>query len=517
MPKYQRVNLETLTNAMSNNTVTNKWDVLCSYDIKSLNKVLQEEHKKYSTNAHIVFNELVDADAKLSCQYDIKFGNPTVSFDANVDGIYNIKMPIETGSSFDKVLDGKLISSCKISQGWYLVASGPVQCIKGEGNTSKHDAGSIIEFGKNDDKASIVLHFGEKLRQIEPFIDSAVPSQDNVKSALEKISLASFIKNITEINYNITQVKVNSDKQDGIVLTPKSFIFTTMGSEDNEENGALNVWIQTNESKNEPGNPKPSFYTGQNLLPIPEGHNASIIFSKQLIQDLYLKPQLEKLYKVTNLDLNNKPLSGGISFKLIPQNNKAYTKDYSYDGTSRSFKCTPLEINYKKSPLYLSTDKNLLNLKWQWSQDFKFKYSENNSFMSSVGMIIKWADYTGKINLTASINKSLKIDKDSSKFSMSVSINENDVTITQKKLEDTHEFTFLDIMTIVKKDQNFPTIEEKLKANIKESVSAINIDLQSLNYFSEANILFNEKRFSIDNSTSGINVPGDVVLVGDIA
>jgi hypothetical protein len=185
--------------------------------------------------------------------------------------------------------------------------------------------------------------------------------------------------NINSLDYALASVQQTVNSQDaGRVLYPESFIFRTQGSAP----GVLCVYIKTNGSGNDAGLAYPHFQPGnQDVLPIPQGHTASIIIHHELFNDKYLIPQLQ-----------SQTFSGGLIVKNGVSKDDSFTKGFKYylrmapqALRSRQFGPGPwydkkLRCNYQLDdpPLTLTISNGMGNWFWQFG-DHRYDWSRDNN------------------------------------------------------------------------------------------------------------------------------------------
>ena len=139
-------------------------------------------------------------------------------------------------------------------------------------NTKKFSASQIIAFDDNKSSAKIILDFS--FVEGGDFDIQPIPGQEHLikdiyiltasyKQTLLKKICDFFKTNLSEITYVIGHLSSTSIK--GTRLTPKSFIFC--GFHPTKDEGMLNIYIQTKESKRDPGNISPSFQPSDNTIP----------------------------------------------------------------------------------------------------------------------------------------------------------------------------------------------------------------------------------------------------------
>ncbi|MDF2966059.1 MAG: hypothetical protein K0Q51_1447 [Rickettsiaceae bacterium] len=515
MPNLKQPTYDELINTMSSDILssTNKWDVLCSYKLAALNQVLHREHQKTTLSQIVNFSSQETdpiTDEPYTQNFYIKFGAPDFSFIEGVSNACVLKFPIEKDSYSQITLkDGTVLPQKNLPLGYTLISTVQLTSIKGNDNNHV-EAGKVVEFGDKD-HASIALHFDIKEAgssfKIEPA--PANPAEGTLLTSLKN----AFALQTEVVNYNI--IKLTSDSiKDKVVLTPKSFVFTSQALEAND--GILNVWVQTKESGHDQGDPHPYFKPhNTEMLPIPQNHSSSIIFSKQLIEKLYIEPAFHYPINFVNLDINNQPING-ITAKLSPSN---YTHSFNYDnhdswGNGTSFNCTEMVIDYNKNPQFLNFFKDQINFSWKWTQDFIFE-SYSHNYTPGSGNHSSDTSSGGGVRVKAELNKSFGLKDVSSladdAFTLNINIGVDNTEFTTENIGAPYKFG-----DWWPRNEVNTGLNDSIKQSVNDAQPRVQINLGSLNYFAEANVFFTEQVFKAD-TTTGINIPGDLVVVGNLS
>jgi hypothetical protein len=153
------------------------------------------------------------------------------------------------------------------------------------------------------------------------------------------------------------------------LLQPKSFIFATQS---NSDGGILMIFMQTEGSGNQPGNPQPSFRApqqlGKDVTAVPSGYHAGITISHTLFAEMFLKKQI-----AAKLGTNVSAVSTTEGFKIkcpIAQAKKQF-KDYAGHLGPFGFSMSGITIDLKADPVMELTLKKdgEIPLSAKWSLD----------------------------------------------------------------------------------------------------------------------------------------------------
>ena len=237
---------------------TQGWDVMCSYDISAVNKVIAKEHIKNPVLANTSFSVNKVFPVKYTESFNVKLGNPTITFLAGQSGSCEFSIPVIAGSKVRTTDDSGNTNSIDFPLGYSVAMTVPLANVSGD---TVNESGTVITFGDKQDQ-SVVLHFDTKSGIGDTIAYNPPAATDMDKNILDDF-ITGFKDNIQDVDYCITTVKSQvGDSASGLTLTPKSFIFTSQvqDSDNPDQGGALNVWIQTNQSGNDVGiHPNPVF------------------------------------------------------------------------------------------------------------------------------------------------------------------------------------------------------------------------------------------------------------------
>lgn len=480
-------------------STTQHWDVLCSYDISKVNEIFIVEHAKNPIfgNTKFTYTRNVPGIVSYTRHYDIKLGDPIIEFIDGQNGQCEVRLPIASGSSVETTIDGKSPSTSSFPKGYNIKMVVPLANITG--NTTNM-SGDVIVFSKKDE--SVVLHFSavgaNSTVQYEPLLNNG----SSLQAELEDL-ISGFKGNIKDVDYDITTIKQDAAVSGHpIMLTPKSFVFTSSGQ---GGAGVLNIWIQTNESGQPEGiAPNPVFQINDNRYsPIPQNCTASVIFAKELIKHIYLTPALQKVSSsVTYTDTSHYGDVGiGIEISL-PKYTKSYSKANRGLDYADIFTCDDLVVDFNSSPIFINLIKDTAQITWHWTQTLS--YSRSQSYYFSGGPPISTE---GKNQVTASINKTTPITSNNSEFEVNVSVDSTDIVVETKYIDTS---SWLDYLVGVFGEDNV-TLKNDVKSTI-QNLAKMTIGFGGLNFFAEANIIFNGPVFH----TKDVGFAGDILLIGDI-
>lgn len=499
-PSYKDLTEKMLNAPLS---ITQNWDILCSYGINKVNEIFVREHTKNPLLADAKFavkHEVAGTSIVYTRIFYVELGNPVIAFLDGLKGQCKVELPINDRSTMTTVVEGQeKPTEMKIPAGHKISMIVPLVNIR---DNEKIEGSQIIEFGQHTE-ASIALHFGIGLAGSTIKCEPEPPPTDDMFADL----ITGFSRNTKEVNYNIVKMKANSEFQaPGIKLTPKSFIFTSSGSGDD---GVLSIWVQTNESGFDKGNANPVFQlSAKEILPVPQGHNSSVIFAKKLIQEKYIQPAFDNAglpVELTDQDAAGSRVNG-ISIKVHPPEYRKVLRHHEKTTFSEhTFEADDLLLNYQQNPIYIRFHTDMVNITWSWEQIIL--YEDSSYSMFGRGPVLK-----GKAKITAKIDKNSKIDSklDDENFAINIDYASSDVIASTESVGG--DEVWEGILGVFHRDN------EKLRNDLRDSVkniSNLKVPLGSLNYFTEANIIFEEKVFRADTNI-GISICGDLIIVGDI-
>lgn len=493
--------------------VTNGWDAVCSYSVDALNKVLKSLHQNGTlvSNLKLCTPPQRDIDPPhqlFSTEYDLNLDTPQLAFVAGSSGSAILTMPILGTSTYNiKDSKGNVLETDPISSGYSLVASVPLAAITGNNTVSA--GGDVITLG-NANSAKIVLHFKSSLTnftiQPEPknsdgSINTALTDKDMLDGVLQY-----FQYQVGELDYCLTEVASGSaGNPAGITIQPASFV---MASDQN----TLSLYIQTVNSGNPVGNPNPAFQpNGREMLPIPQNYQASLIFSRQFIENVYLVPLLKggRGYSFTS-QTNGIGMTFNSGSPTVTYDMSTGTRisgDFYIDTLVMDFSAPSLAYN-------ISFNKSQGQIVWNFAQTLNWHGDE--SMPDGSGGWTKEGK-KGSCNVSISLNKSISLaNVDQQTFSIDCS-----VTTTPKSPPDPERNAGdYNVNSANSGDTDFwGPVSGNVSdlANIAKGglPKELNLNFGSLNFFAVTNLLFPGRQVLNIDAAKGISIPGDLLLVAN--
>lgn len=494
--------------------VTNDWDVVCSYSVDALNNILKDQHdrKTLVTNLKLSTPPQRDIDPPhelFSTEYDLNLDTPVLKFVAGSSGSAILTMPILGSSTYNiKDSKGNVLETDPISAGYSLVASVPLAAITG--NNAVSVSGDVITIG-NADSAKIVLHFKSSLTnfsiQPEPknsdgSINTALTDKDMLDGVLQY-----FQYQVGELDYCLTEVSSSSASNPaGITIQPSSFV---MASDQN----TLSLYIQTANSGNPVGNPNPAFQpNGREMLPIPQGYQASLIFSRQFVENVYLVPLLK-----AGREYSFASQTDGIGM-TFNSNSPPVTYDMS-TGTriSGDFYIDTLVMDFSTPALAynISFNKSQGQISWNFGQTLNWHGDE--TMPDGSGGWTKEGK-KGSCSVSISLNKEISLaNVDQRTLTIDCSVtsqpktppdpyrNAGDYNVTCANNGD------IDFWGPV--SGSVSDLANIARAGLPNE---LNLNFGSLNFFAVTNLLFPGRQVLNIDAVKGISIPGDLLLVANI-
>ena len=269
----------------------------------------------------------------------------------------------------------------------------------------------------------------------------------------------------------------NNRDSSNFTLTPDTFVFSTMGSNDDS---ILSIYIQTKESGNPGGYPGGTFSLHNNpVLPIPQGYDSSIILSYSLLQK-YLSIQLASF----QTSFSSRGDSGGFTLSISNSNLDLFTA--TVDGKGRTTKFdTPLNINASDSTLSVQY------------------HSSSSTFWSFYNPGYQKVTF-GSADITADINKN-------------VPIHVNSLT----GIESLQNFLNTNDLSIHSSPRGCSVWEslsgcQEYYPYVSKGSLLINLNFKGINVVATEHVLVPDMHVIFDTN-KGVNIPLDMLLVGQIA
>jgi hypothetical protein len=497
--------LNDLVNQMKGVPTTNGWDVVCSYNVSQLNEFLKALYDKDILQKTVNVETLREdpfSGAKMKITYTIQFASPTLSFVTGRSGMAYVTMPINEGSSYSITQEGvdKPTKTKSIPGGKYSVrALVPLAAVQGDTGEVVED-GEIVTFSDGVEHDNhVILHFKSEKGTLYEILPTPDPTDMDVLVTYFLPVLQNYFQTtIKEVDYALTTINNITPKEGLTILTPSFFVFASTGE---DEDGVLSLYIQTKESQNPSGNISPSFQPGDKALsPIPQDYTVSLVLSNSLIQDAFMKPQLE----ATGFSVNfTNPTDGdGISFQLRKDENIFSTgksgtgifSGYNYDGLSINLKDNPLNVTVKEGQIGVSFSGRTSS---EWSEYIATGHPGGNSY--------------GKVDVTISVNKSATpiILSEEDDIHSSVSLNASDFNVSTSA----HGCSVWEGFNGCR--ETVPAFYERdLPGTLQ--IPSINLNLTGLNFFNTTNLLAPGEHVIQFDSTKGVQTPHDFLLVGNV-
>lgn len=483
--------LSDLVTVMEGGTATNGWDIVCSYSLDALNQILATSHQngKLVQAIQLTAQGTDVSGHPYTIEFDITLGAPTMQFFSDLSGECQLTMSI----AGTYAVNGGEVQS--ISGGYNLVANVPLGAIYGDGQVAT--TGNVVTFEDGQQtQAHIVLHFkGTTSNDGSPtgtfFTIQPQPSNSSevLNILLTKLQTY-FLNEVNEIDYSLTALTASpantsiSSASNEIAIIPKSFVFGC-------DTGVLSLYILTENSGNATGNPRPVFQPGgKEILPIPQGHTASIVFSKAFVEKVYLNAAYFQIDNTVEVGIGVKYTAAIPPLLYNP----------SHLGNPQ-LQSDSINIDYSKLPFSILFQTNQASISWMYQQTIHWTWSDIGT------------QEEGTTEIQVSLPGSLPGDK-SPKITGQPNVQGNDVSVDL-------EIVSSDFTVSVNSPSKFwsagPTVAETITSYLKENTPpSISIKFGGMNYFAVSNLLFPDSQaFHVDTGV-GVYVPYDMLLVGNI-
>lgn len=486
--------LDVLLAAMRGTSCTNEWDVVTSYAADRLNQVLRAQYDAKKLVEHITIAtsgiDPITGDG-FPLTVTLSLGAPLLQFIAGESGKCVLTMPVQASTYTIAQKPPQPIPA----DVYDIVATLPIAAINGDtGKVSQ--AGDVITFSDGaPHQCHVIMHFKSTVDTtyvIKARDGQTRPTDDILKLYVVPKLESWFSDNVKEIDYALTSLS-NQTPQGDVVLQPRSFVFASAGE---GGTGVLSLYIQTVGSGNPPGNPHPSFQPGgKEMLPVPAGHTASLIFAHGLIAGGYVKKQLGALGET----VTEVPVGNGLQFTIGVD--KTVLKDASERSFWGSFSVDKIDISMRSNPLTLTIADNTATVAWQFHQ--KLEWSQSTTF--STGGSVPW----GRTQMDIAMSKSVAVALDDDKVSVSLPVGSSDYVIKTRALS----LKWYEYLVGGQK-----TLPSQLEAsNLRLDLPTLSFNLGGLGFFPVTNLFFpGQHVIDIDTST-GVRTPHDLLLTGQIA
>jgi hypothetical protein len=498
-----------LLKEMKGNPSLNKWDVLCSYRESEINALLKTQYKnsQYSQKISLVDEHTDEYGDPVTITVNLDLKAPVLQFDATNKNECILNMKIEKGSY--KVDNPSRPTSEQIlpENVLVLLAHVPLSAVMGtikDGvlkNTKKFSASQIIAFDDNKSSAKIILDFS--FVEGGDFDIQPIPGQEHLikdiyiltasyKQTLLKKICDFFKTNLSEITYVIGHLSSTSIK--GTRLTPKSFIFC--GFHPTKDEGMLNIYIQTKESKRDPGNISPSFQPSDNTIPpIPEGYTASLIIAREVLENCYLIPQFQSS-GWTPVKKGEKG-EEGISFDL-KKDVHIFIPGIKYRVIGVTETCNAFDANLTDYPLRVTFKNDGLHVEWSKGESIHWQ----QELVCGLDVVINRYDWNMTISCT--YHDTLKRVKPSEKpFDFSFKLSTSDF-----KLDPPASY-----LTCLNNGIVFAT---SITNATTEKLSGLNITFDGLDILTLENLLLPDQNVIKLDTADGVHFPYDMIVFGSV-
>ena len=306
MPQPQTgISKADLIAAMNGHEATNNWDVMCCYRETELNSLLQQKYSQGKLVADITFKAVYHDplfDQDITIDVDLKLREPQLSFEFNTRSTCKLTMPILGGTYTMSSSDGKTIKYDIPPDVLQVICTVPLGAMSGD-TQEVHDGTKPIIF---DNASPVTQHICLHFKNTDMTVFDVIPMagkddkaktiplyNENVQPVIIEQIKYFFQTQVSEIDYAVGSLS-NTTKPGVLTVTPKSFIFVQCKPNENAD-GSLNLYIQTDNSKNPQGDLTPSFQPGGTAIPsIPDGYSASLILSNDFMQNSFFTSQLNK-------------------------------------------------------------------------------------------------------------------------------------------------------------------------------------------------------------------------------
>jgi hypothetical protein len=502
----------TLLSMMGKGPSTSQWDIVCSYSLDQLNAMLA---RVYDSQSKGVARELTLqtpprpdplTGQQFFISYDITLGPPRLEFMAGINGQCLLTMPLLKGRYTITPVGGSAGAPNLIPENKYSVlVQVPLICIYGDAQ-DKAESGSVIAFPQgNVSQAHITLHI--KTTQTTSWSITPLPGSnpDVLETYFLPVLHQYFQNNIRDIDYALAGLTNELPVGNDIVIKPQSFAFVTAGEGDS---GVLSLYIQTANSNNAPGQFNPSFRPGNApTLPVPKGYHASLIFSRDFLQKVYLLPQLAAAGFLRLKAAVDPVGTGDVGCRVYGNYNTKKTIDKSFvDLGTTEVDFDPLTLDLTRPDnafsFHFMASKLEVNMSAHASVDWK------SSTVSSQGPVF---GPEGTARAIVSLTKDFELSQigvvtdERMDLSFSVSPNDYEVSI--------HPGTSDSCWN--------GGIASKVRNGVRERIGSIvpslSFNFAGINFFKTTNLLFPNQQVLAFDATQGIHTPCDLLLLANLA
>jgi hypothetical protein len=268
---------------MTTGPTTGGWDLICSYSIDVMNAAFRARRASVPLRP-LRLTTPPATDPITGEQYTITFSleldEPTIAFSEQQSGLCSLSFALQK-ASYEVDTAGKA-SSGTFSPGTTVTVTVPVAALLGD--TIAASGVPIVFDQSSGASATIVLH----IRHAAGYAITGDSTLDAKITSGLTLALEAYLRDAKESEYVLAEVPNGTIASDAIVAKPRSFIFVC-------QDGVLRIHISAVGSQSQPSSTTPSFQpAGKEIVPIPQGHTASIIVARDFFMDCYLKTALAR-------------------------------------------------------------------------------------------------------------------------------------------------------------------------------------------------------------------------------
>ncbi|HLM66195.1 MAG TPA: hypothetical protein VK358_01650 [Longimicrobium sp.] len=496
------IELAELLALMNNNPSTNKWDVVCSYTLDSINAYLQAEQQASPLPSTLTLKTSLSFFGQTyPLTYDLVLGTPLLSFSAAQSGVATLTIPIEPSSTWSAPTAP--VTSGQVPTGLSVQITTPLGAVTGAEMQTPLPSQTQITFeGTGSQSYQIVLDFATGLNGTTAKISIVPPPPPDAQDVWDTTllpALTTYLSELRNVYYVLGAVSDTPPPAGTLALTPKSFAFDTWASADGMS-GVLSIFIQTHESNNPPGAAGAPFEPGNGnvVSPVPSGYTASLILSNQLIKQFITNQLTRGSDPQWDSVTFEQPANRGLMATLSsPQpifsnasNNDGWWGSYNYDGVETTFDKNPVQLTIADGNLSVCWP-NPVTLSSGWTQTVVG--APNPTY--------------GTVYVTISLNSTptpFASDTDTSLIAANFTLSASDFTYTTSAKGCKWYSTGC--------AEYIPSYYDQ----ITFSVPSIGISLPDLNYFATTNVLSPGQTVISINSQTGVQTPCDFLLLGNV-
>ncbi|OKL57160.1 hypothetical protein UA08_07439 [Talaromyces atroroseus] len=394
----------------ANESTTDRWDVIVSYTKDKLQPLLDRDWSQAIGETTVsITHSTGHKQYDRTTTYTITLASPHFEFDTKeIDGGSLSRAKITwgfTGTAHVKLNSGedKGTEQLTAEDGLTLTVKTPINAIEdGDASNDEKTSHDMIEFTDGVRSSyKVILQFkstedtlwevnytkksdtAEELQDVADDIGAELNNQDKIKG---------FKFTLGEVN--------NTPNPNDFVLTPKKFCFGVF-----KDIFCIFIHVEGGDGTGSVGTPQFKLLHEEGIAPMPDGYDASIILSRNLIRDKYLIPQIAD--KCKDILRTEDPIVAqdatlGPSIGLKFQDSRVWEgHKYTAGPTDED---GYISVDWDKHPLVLTLfdDPSTLHpqYKWEWNDaEVTLTYFVYNAKLGRVGQDIT---IKGKISQNAS-------------------------------------------------------------------------------------------------------------------